>query len=142
MELSREVRPDSELILHAGSDLVFSVSVTGFPQARFDAMLNEEPLRHHASIDDFDDRDIHIRIPSIQREHAGQISLRASNECGEDVKKFSIRVIDIPPPPRSLEADILGATTVEISWEPSREDANAPVDHYLVERKTAENSRW
>jgi hypothetical protein len=142
VELSREVKPDSELVLHAGSDLSFSVSVSGFPQARFDSMLNEQPLRYSASIDNFDESNIRIRIASIQKEHAGQISLKASNECGEDVKKFSLRVIDVPPVPRSIEAEIISSNSVEISWEPSKDDPNAPVDYYVVERKTAEHSRW
>jgi hypothetical protein len=105
-------------------------------------MLNEEPLRHFASIDDFDEHNIHIRIPSIQREHGGQISLRAKNECGEDVKKFTLHVVDVPSAPRGIEAEIISGKAVEISWEPSREDKDAPVEYYLVERKTAEHSRW
>jgi hypothetical protein len=68
--------------------------------------------------------------------------IRASNECGEDVKKFTLRVIDVPPAPRSIEAEVINSNSVEISWEPSREDKDAPVDHYVVERKTAEHSRW
>lgn len=52
-----------------------------------------------------------------------------------------MRVIDVPPAPRGIEAEIINSNTVEISWDPSRDDKDAPVDYYIVERKTAEYSR-
>ncbi|KAI6227724.1 hypothetical protein M3Y99_01223100 [Aphelenchoides fujianensis] len=142
LELSREVRADRELVAYVGSELTFTIRMEGFPTPRFEALLNSETLRHFASIDDFDESNIHVRIAPVSAAHTGQVSLRATNECGEDVRKFTIRVVDVPAAPRNVNVEVLSGTAVEISWDPSPESPDAPVDHYIVERKTAEHSRW
>ncbi|KAI6180537.1 hypothetical protein M3Y98_00731100 [Aphelenchoides besseyi] len=142
IELSREVRTDRELVAFAGSELTFTIKMSGYPLPRFEGLLNEETLRHFASVDDFDESNINVRIAPINSTHAGQVSLRATNECGEDVRRFTIRVIDVPAAPKNVEVELLSGTAVEVSWNPIADNPDAPVDYYIVERKTAEHSRW
>ncbi|KAI6223322.1 hypothetical protein M3Y95_00877500 [Aphelenchoides besseyi] len=142
IELSREVRTDRELVAFAGSELTFTIKMSGYPLPRFEGLLNEETLRHFASVDDFDESNINVRIAPVNSTHAGQVSLRATNECGEDVRRFTIRVIDVPAAPKNVEVELLSGTAVEVSWNPIADNPDAPVDYYIVERKTAEHSRW
>uniref|UniRef100_A0A1I7SFQ9 Ig-like domain-containing protein n=1 Tax=Bursaphelenchus xylophilus TaxID=6326 RepID=A0A1I7SFQ9_BURXY len=141
LSFSREIKSD-EIEVEAGKDLQFSINVDGFPHPRVEAMLNEETLRHFASIDDFDENHIHIRIQSVSKDHAGILSVRATNEAGEEIKKIRVRVLSAPSPPRNVRAKVLSPTTVEITFDPSPEDEDAPVEYYQVERKTPEHTRW
>lgn len=70
--------------------------------------------------------------------------LQAENVIGEEIKFFHIRVLDVPNPPRRLEALNIGATSVELRWDASQEEPEhcLPIEYYCVERKTAKHGRW
>ena len=161
LELSRELRaaytetatPSPPIVLHAGAELAFTVTIDGFPQPSFEALLNDEPLRRHALIDDFDQRAIRIRFPSLLPENSGELSFRAINDEGADMRRVHLRILAVPSAPSGLRVSLLSATSVELNWQAPRDAADADdetdgalaaarIEYYAVEKKTAEQSRW
>jgi hypothetical protein len=103
-------------------------------------MHNEMPLRSIASIDNYEDNSYVVRMTSLSPRHSGRISLKAANEVGEELKWFALKVLCAPKAPGRLEARNVGATSVQLIWEASREDKDTPeIEYYAVERKTAKH---
>ncbi|KAI1719915.1 immunoglobulin i-set domain-containing protein [Ditylenchus destructor] len=144
IELSKEVRENEEVIVHAGQDLHFEAQLIGWPKPRFEALHNEGPLRALGSVDDYEDNCFVVRLNNLNRRHSGRVTLKAENAVGDSIKFFHIRVLDVPNAPRRLEVLQFGATSADLRWEASREESEhcLPVEYYGVERKTAKHGRW
>lgn len=146
----------SPLYVNAGDELNFAVTIAGFPRPAFEALLNGEPLRRHATIDDFDERAVRVRFAPLVPEHSGELVFRVANDEGEDERRVQLRVLAVPSAPVGLRVSLLTATSVELSWQPPRQvavmaDDNddesehqlaTTIEYYVIERKTAEQSRW
>lgn len=85
---------------------------------------------------------------NLKKTDSGLISLKVSNAHGEDIKFLKIHVLSLPKAPTNLNAKNITSKTAELYWMPSIVDfedenyENAYVYQYVIERKTANHSRW
>ncbi|KAI6190036.1 hypothetical protein M3Y97_00073200 [Aphelenchoides bicaudatus] len=131
-----------ELFAHAGKELSFAVRVSGFPIPAFNATLNGVPLKDFALIDDIDEENIKVTIKSAKPEHAGELTLKVKNDSNEDSKSIPVKVASVPQQPANVSATLVNEDSCEVRWSPNKEDENAPIAEYIIERKAGDQTRW
>uniref|UniRef100_A0A915ER06 Titin n=1 Tax=Ditylenchus dipsaci TaxID=166011 RepID=A0A915ER06_9BILA len=142
IQLSKEVKEQEEVVIYAGKDLHFEASLVGWPRPHFEGLHNEQFLKSLANIENYEEDCYVVKISSLGGQHTGRITLKASNQYGEDIKHFYLKVMEVPRPARALKAVNVGPTSAQLTWEGAAQQTGLPVEHYLVERKTAKHSRW
>lgn len=143
LKLSKEVKEFDEVVLITGKDLHFEATCMGWPKPTVDALFNDQLLRYHATIAEYNNVYV-IKLNNITSTLNGRLTLIAKNIIGEEVKYFTIKVLDVPNPPRQFKVQNLTPHTAEFKWQASTaaEDDRTFVEFYTVERKTAKHSRW
>ncbi|VDM54488.1 unnamed protein product [Angiostrongylus costaricensis] len=66
---------------------------------------------------------------------SGEYTIKLSNEFGEDLETFNVKVKDVPGAPCSISVNEVGSDTISIRWEKSTDDGGAPITGYIIEKK-------
>uniref|UniRef100_A0A0K0DEZ0 Fibronectin type-III domain-containing protein n=1 Tax=Angiostrongylus cantonensis TaxID=6313 RepID=A0A0K0DEZ0_ANGCA len=66
---------------------------------------------------------------------SGEYTIKLSNEFGEDLETFNVKVKDVPGAPSSISVKEVGSDTISIKWEKSLDDCGAPITGYIIEKK-------
>ncbi|XP_061891550.1 titin-like [Entelurus aequoreus] len=84
---------------------------------------------------------LHIRHAA--REHAGQYSITAKNNAGDDTRELTVVVLEKPDPPSGpVKVDEVSSDYVSISWEPPEYTGGCQLDNYIVEKREITNMEW
>ena len=78
----------------------------------------------------------------MRRNEGGDYSIKAENEVGQAEAKFNVRILDVPMPPENLKADDISSYSCKLKWSPPKDDGNAPVSGYLVEKFDPKREAW
>uniref|UniRef100_A0A0N5B5S6 Ig-like domain-containing protein n=1 Tax=Strongyloides papillosus TaxID=174720 RepID=A0A0N5B5S6_STREA len=131
---------DSEI--HVGKDLFIQVEINGVPKPKLLVTLNNENIKLLGGKIEEYENEATIRLTHLERMHNGILKLIAENDVGIEEKGSIINVIDIPSPPTNLRISDIRSTKVKLTWEYPKDDGGCQIDYLLVERKTAEHTRW
>lgn len=66
----------------------------------------------------------------------------ATNEHGKDEAEINVIVLDVPAPPRNINASDVTKDSATISWMKPDDDGGSPISHYVVEKQEDNNGRW
>lgn len=65
---------DSEVVVESGRDLDLVVNFTGYPAPNVTLILNNEPIKNRATVEEYDDS-VSVRIKAIKRKDSGTLKV-------------------------------------------------------------------
>jgi titin len=83
-----------------------------------------------------------LTINKIKRDEGGVFVVTAENEVGKADATFTIRVLDVPLPPENLQACEVSSYSCKLTWSPPKDDGNAPITGYIVERYDSKRAAY
>jgi titin len=83
-----------------------------------------------------------LTINKIKRDEGGVFTITAENEVGKADATFTIRVIDVPLSPENLQASEVSSYSCKLTWSPPKDDGNAPITGYIVEKYDPKRLSW
>lgn len=81
-------------------------------------------------------------IEKLTREDSGRYKVTATNECGSATVECTIKVIDKPSRPQSLEIKDMKKDSIILEWTPPIDDGGMEINKYLLEKCEAQNKIW
>ncbi|KAI6213450.1 Immunoglobulin I-set domain protein [Aphelenchoides besseyi] len=133
---------DAEKVeINVGSDLKMTFNLNGYPIPQIEGELNGISFADLSFSQTSEDGKTTIKIRSIEREHAGTLTIRAVNSFGVDEKSIQLRVKDVPASPRKVEVKLMETNGAEVTWSTADSD-DQPVSSYVVERQSGMFNRW
>ena len=135
----------SQIRIKAGDELTVTANVEGYPTPTIEWTVNEKNVKtlgaDRVTILELDDKST-LMLRPLQKEDSGTVKVKVTNEVGEASVEFSIFVPDIPTGPLNLTASEITSSSAKLDWTPPADSHGSDITHYVVERKTAEYSRW
>lgn len=133
--------------IKAGQNLRLDVKISGEPpptkvwflnKARLDAQRTDTGIT--IELDEYRTK---LYIPSIQRSHTGQFTIKADNESGHDDASVTITVLDKPSAPEGpLKISDVHKEGASLRWSAPLDDGGVPIEHYVVEKMDMDTGRW
>ncbi|KAI6186493.1 hypothetical protein M3Y98_00138600 [Aphelenchoides besseyi] len=146
--LDLQIKPQIEFLsdvekveINVGSDLKMTFNLNGYPTPQIEGELNGIPFADLSFSQTFEDGKATIKIRSIEREHAGILTIRAVNSFGDDEKSIQLCVKDVPTSPRNVVVKLIGTNSAEVTWSAADLDDQC-VTSYVVERQSGMFNRW
>lgn len=130
--------------LRAGKSYTITATVTGFPEPEIILLKDGVPLPR-------DDKRITIRrettiviieITNIDRDDSGKYTIIAKNNAGEATVDLTLKVIDKPDRPKTLDVKDIKKDSVTIAWTPPIDDGGLELTKYSIEKRDPEKMVW
>lgn len=83
-----------------------------------------------------------LSIEKLTREDSGRYKIVASNSAGTDSIELSVKVIDKPSRPKSLEVKELKKDMIVLEWTPPIDDGGLEVNKYILEKCDLQHNIW
>ncbi|TKR69832.1 hypothetical protein L596_021933 [Steinernema carpocapsae] len=138
IELSKPL--GQELVRNAETDLKIEFKYDGFPKPTVVMTIGDKPIKEIGIMDDFDGQ-VTVKVQGLKRITSGPIKIIAENEAGKDIVESYLKVLDVPAAPENLYATGVTSNSAKLAWD-EPEETELPIEQYIIERKTAETSRW
>ncbi|KAM4743748.1 myosin-binding protein C, cardiac-type [Anableps anableps] len=135
---------DSTIVVLAGNKLRLDVPITGDPAPTVIWTKGEKVITEG-------DGRVHVEstkghciftIEGAERQDEGVYSVVVRNPAGEDTADISVKVVDVPDPPRAPKILSVGEDSCSVQWEPPHFNGGDPIIGYVLERKKLRSYRW
>lgn len=130
--------------LRTGKTYKIEANVSGFPEPEITLSKNGSPMP-------FDNKRITIRretniviieITTIDRDDSGKYTIIAKNNAGEASVDLTLKVIDKPDRPSTLNVKNIQKDSVTIAWTPPIDDGGLDITKYLIEKRDPDKLVW
>lgn len=150
-ELSIEEKPyarfDSSLVItKAKQDATHQIycEIYGYPYPKIYWYKGGKQLveRENISIENGENISI-LSINNFTIEDAGIYTLHLMNSAGECKYDFEVKMLNRPGPPgMPIRCTNTDDHSVEVSWNPPKDDGGSPIQYYLIELCETKFSQW
>lgn len=130
--------------LRAGKVYEITADVCGFPEP-------EITFYRDGSLVSSDDKRITItrktniviiKITNIDRDDSGKYTITAKNNAGEATVDLTLKVIDKPDRPTTLDVKDIKKDSITIAWTPPIDDGGLDITKYSIEKRDPEKMVW
>lgn len=130
--------------LRAGKLYEITADVFGFPEPQIAFYKDGSPVNS-------DDKRITItrktniviiKITNIDREDSAKYTIIAKNNAGEVFVDLTLKVIDKPDRPNTLDVKDIKKDSITIAWTPPIDDGGLDITNYSIEKRDLEKMVW
>ncbi|PAV63176.1 hypothetical protein WR25_04766 isoform D [Diploscapter pachys] len=129
------------IVHQAGKTFDTKLAYIAYPPPNVKLLHNDNPITLTVHLEQYDDY-LSIRIKNLRKEDAGTLTITLQNDHGEDTAILDLKLVDTPLAPRHSRLVRVTDTTATIRWIPPKRIGDGELKNYIIERKTAESSRW
>lgn len=118
-----------------GSDHSIECKIFGYPKPEINWFKGGIKLRpsNNITMDNTDESTV-LKIKNFHLEDSGIYTLHLINSAGERKYDFELRLVKKPgPPEQPIRCIINNDNSVELSWNPPKDDGGSPILYYLIE---------
>uniref|UniRef100_A0A803T159 Titin n=1 Tax=Anolis carolinensis TaxID=28377 RepID=A0A803T159_ANOCA len=83
-----------------------------------------------------------ITVKDAIRIDGGQYILQASNVAGTKSVPITVKVLDRPGPPESIQVSGVTCEKCSIAWAPPIHDGGSDISHYIIEKRETSRLAW
>ncbi|XP_072829219.1 myosin-binding protein C, slow-type isoform X5 [Vicugna pacos] len=83
-----------------------------------------------------------VFIRKAERSHSGKYDLQVKVEKFVETASIDIQVVDRPGPPQVVKIDDVWGENVALSWTPPRDDGNAAITGYTIQKADKKSMEW
>ncbi|XP_053438950.1 myosin-binding protein C, slow-type isoform X2 [Nycticebus coucang] len=83
-----------------------------------------------------------IFIRKAERSHSGKYDLEVKVDKYVDSASIDIQIVDRPGPPQVVKIDDVWGENVALSWTPPRDDGNAAITGYTIQKADKKSMEW
>lgn len=136
------------LKLRTGSDMTIPALVKAYPQPKVTWYKETTALkttkRQTIEINEITTTETKtiLNIQKLTREDSGRYKLVAENTAGSSSVECTIKVIDKPSRPQSLEIKDVKKDSIKLEWTPPIDDGGLEINKYILEKCEVQNNVW
>ncbi|XP_054633124.1 titin-like [Dunckerocampus dactyliophorus] len=127
-----------------GEELKVEIPVLGYPALKIEWKRDGQAVKETSRLEISTTSSMTVlHIRHAAREHAGQYSITASNNAGNDAGQITVVVLEKPDPPTGpVRIDEVSSDYVSISWDPPEYTGGCQLDNYIVEKREITSMEW
>uniref|UniRef100_A0A3B3QDD8 Titin n=1 Tax=Paramormyrops kingsleyae TaxID=1676925 RepID=A0A3B3QDD8_9TELE len=132
------------VIAKAGDDIKVEIPVFGHPKPSISWKKDDQTLKLTPRVNTEDTPvSTILSIGECTRSDSGQYSITGKNMLGTVTEIFTVKVHDIPGPPKGpIKLDKITRTYIVISWDSPENDGGVPINNYIVELRETTSTTW
>ncbi|XP_066526079.1 immunoglobulin superfamily member 22-like [Hoplias malabaricus] len=132
---------NNQMTVRAGCTLCIPVSFTGSPSPEVTWLKDGVPVSGREVITKGENYSQFL-ITSCQRSDSGVYRINLRNDSGEGHYDISVRVTDVPRPPKNLRVVEEVQGTVTLHWEHTPDLTEDQHTHYIILKRDTSTSTW
>uniref|UniRef100_T1JH06 Titin n=1 Tax=Strigamia maritima TaxID=126957 RepID=T1JH06_STRMM len=132
-----------EHVVKKGDDVKVEVNFKCVPKPKIEWEFNEATIKPSKKyvIEEADTKAT-IYVKKVEKEDAGNYTLKISNKVGDVRVEVTIKVIDKPTSPGSPEATDIEDTSLTLHWKSPESDGGSPITNYVIEHHDKKSFTW
>uniref|UniRef100_A0A8C5SPU1 Titin n=1 Tax=Laticauda laticaudata TaxID=8630 RepID=A0A8C5SPU1_LATLA len=141
--ISMDPKYKDTIVVNAGETFKLEADVHGKPiptimWLRGDKVL-EDTARYEIRNTDFKAL---ITVKDAIRADGGQIILQATNVAGSKSVPVTVKVLDRPGPPESIQISGVTSEKCSLAWAPPIHDGGSDISYYIIEKRETSRLAW
>uniref|UniRef100_A0AAY4B661 Titin n=1 Tax=Denticeps clupeoides TaxID=299321 RepID=A0AAY4B661_9TELE len=132
------------VIAKAGDDIKVEVPISGRPKPTVSWQRDNQALKltQRTNVENTPTSTI-LKITECVRNDSGIYSVTGKNVVGSVTENITIKVHDVPGPPKGpIKLDKVAPTFIEISWDTPENNGGVPINNYIVEIRETTSQTW